>query len=383
LTDAVNLASWVDRVPVTAFWEITDECNLRCIHCWADDGRAAADELTTAEAMDVADQLAAAGCRRVYLTGGEPLMRPDWPQIADRLRQRGVDVTLITNGIRVNETVLATLREAGVAGLSVSVDGPQEVHDAIRVGAPRGVRSVYVRALRAIELGKRGGLRVTAITQVHRGNLRELDAMGELFAELGVDVWQIQLCRPLGRLVHHRGRYLLEPRQLPELETTLGRLIDRKLVSITVADNIGYYGRLEPKLRSSDQPVPRVWAGCLAGCRTVALCANGDVKGCPSHPREFIVGNVRETPFGTLWADPGRFPYNTAFREELLEGACAECAYRRVCRAGCTSMAYCVTGTIYDNPFCLQRATEVTTNRRRNIVDSAISRRRKPATAKP
>ena len=44
------------------------------------------------------------------------------------------------------------------------------------------------------------------------------------------------------------------------------------------------------------------------------------------------------------------------WNEELLEGECAACTFRKVCRAGCTSMAYAVTGTIYDNPYCLQRA---------------------------
>jgi len=368
---AVNLASWVDRVPVTCFWELTDACNLRCLHCWADGGRAAADELTTEEALAMADVLAGAGCRRVYLTGGEPLLRSDWPRVAARLCQRGLDTTIMTNGVAVDDAVLATLRAVGVAGLSVSVDGLREVHDAIRVGAAPEVGSVHDRALRAIERGKRSGLRISAITQVHRGNLHQLEAMGELFAELGVDNWQLQLARPLGRLLRYRGRYLLEPRQLPELAATIGRLIDRERVPITVGDNIGYYGALEPKLRSSDRPTARVWTGCLAGCRVVALGANGDVKGCPSHPREFVVGNVRETPLAALWADARRFAYNTAFREELLEGACAECAYRKVCRAGCTSMAYAVTGTIYDNPFCLQRATEVATRRRRNVIESA------------
>jgi radical SAM protein with 4Fe4S-binding SPASM domain len=376
----INLASWVERVPVACFWEITDACNLRCVHCWSDSGRAAPDELTTEEALGVADSLAAAGCRRVYLTGGEPLERADWPAIADRLRQRAVAVTLITNGVRVNAATLATMREVGVIGLSVSVDGSREVHDSLRVGAPRGTGSVYDRALRAIEQGKRAGLRITAITQVHRRNLSELEAMGERFAELGVDVWQIQLCRPVARLARHSEPTLLEPRQLPELEATLGRLIDRQRVPITVGDNIGYYGRLEPKLRSSDRPVARVWTGCMAGCRVVALCANGDVKGCPSHPHEFAVGNVRETPFATLWADPARFPYNTAFDEDLLEGGCAECAYRRICRAGCTSMAYAVTGTIYDNPFCLQRADEEPGERRRDIVRSALAGRRTKTT---
>jgi radical SAM protein with 4Fe4S-binding SPASM domain len=89
--------------------------------------------------------------------------------------------------------------------------------------------------------------------------------------------------------------------------------------------------------------------------RVVAFCANGDVKGCPSHPREFVVGNIRETPLAEIWGDPTRFAYNTAFDEKRLEGGCARCPFGRICRAGCTSMAYAVTGTIYDNPFCIQR----------------------------
>jgi len=68
------------------------------------------------------------------------------------------------------------------------------------------------------------------------------------------------------------------------------------------------------------------------------------------------VGNVRREPFAEIWNDADRFSYNTKWREELLEGRCAQCAFRRLCRAGCRTMAFAVTGTIYDNPFCIQRA---------------------------
>jgi radical SAM protein with 4Fe4S-binding SPASM domain len=121
-----------------------------------------------------------------------------------------------------------------------------------------------------------------------------------------------------------------------------------------VGDNIGYYGRSQPLLRSAGKTPETFWAGCMAGCRVVAIRSNGDVKGCPSHPVQFVVGNVRQTPFAQIWDDPRNFAYNTAFDVQLLEGRCADCVYRRLCRAGCTSMAYAVTGTIYDNPFCLQ-----------------------------
>ena len=56
-----------------------------------------------------------------------------------------------------------------------------------------------------------------------------------------------------------------------------------------------------------------------------------------------------------IWADESRFAYNTDWQEGNLTGACAACPYRRVCQAGCTSLAYSVTGSIYENPYCLHR----------------------------
>ena len=74
----------------------------------------------------------------------------------------------------------------------------------------------------------------------------------------------------------------------------------------------------------------------------VETLANGDVKGCPSHPTSFVVGNVRRAPLSQIWEDPSHFTYNTRWDESLLEGACARCDFRRICRGGCTTMAYAV-----------------------------------------
>jgi radical SAM protein with 4Fe4S-binding SPASM domain len=360
-----NLAAVVERIPAHCFWEITDACNLRCIHCEADSGRADPGELSPSEALALVDELAACGCERVCLTGGEPLVRRDWPAIARRFVERGVDVTVISNGLGVDDEAVRTMRAVGATGLSVSVDGRQAVHDAIRIGARARDGSVYERALAAIARGKAAGLKVAVITQIHRHNLDDLPMLHDLFATLGVDAWQLQICMPLGRLIRFREKYLLEPRQLPELVAKIEDFIRAGQVPILVADNIGYYGRSEPLLRSSMKPQPMFWAGCMAGCRVVGIRSNGDVKGCPSHPESFVVGNVRVTPFAEIWGDASHFAYNTAFDSRLLEGRCAVCAYRELCRAGCTSMAFAVTGTIYDNPFCLQRATPPEADRRR------------------
>jgi radical SAM protein with 4Fe4S-binding SPASM domain len=292
----------------------------------------------------------------VNLTGGEPLVRADWPRIAGRLADAGIDVVVITNGVLVDEEAVRRMCDAGVSGAAVSLDGDREVHDAIRVPASRLTGSVYDAALRAIGLLSASPLRTAVITQVHRRNLGQLEALHDLLASSGVDLWQIQIAMPLGRLLEYRERYLIAPSDLPFLEERVASFVERRRVTIRVADNIGYYGRREAVLRGAEAGGPGFWMGCMAGCQVVGVCSNGDVKGCPSHPKSFVVGNVRRTPFAAIWGDAARFSYNTEWREERLVGGCAKCAYRRVCRAGCTTMAFAVTGTIYDNPFCLQRA---------------------------
>ncbi len=342
------------RVPRTCFWEITESCNLRCIHCEASAGEAAPDELSTNEALALASALAEIGTREVQLTGGEPLVRPDWAAIAGRLVELGMNVALISNGLGLGERIIERLVRLGVRGVSLSLDGDRNVHDRIRVPA-HGSASSYDAVMAALRRAVASPLRTAVITQVHRGNIDDLARMHEELATLGVDVWQVQVCMPLGRLLQYREQYLLPPEQLPRLQEQLAGFIQEGRLRIVVGDNIGYYGRHEPRLRGSVRGIESFWTGCIAGCQVLAICANGDVKGFPSHPREFVVGNVRSTPLATIWNEGDRFAYNTRWDGRLLEGFCKTCPYHWLCRAGCTTMAYAVTGTIYDNPYCLQR----------------------------
>ena len=112
-------------------WELTLACCFGCRYCGSAGGRARADELSTAECLDTADQLAELGCRRVSLIGGEVFLRRDWAQIAGRLTGRGAAVAVITNGYLMSPEVLAQLREAGVAPdlirLSVGIENPDDI----------------------------------------------------------------------------------------------------------------------------------------------------------------------------------------------------------------------------------------------------------------
>ena len=72
------------RRPLTCIWEITGACNLRCLHCGSHAGERRDDELRYVECRDVAAQLAALGCEKVTLGGGEPTMNPRWHELGRR-----------------------------------------------------------------------------------------------------------------------------------------------------------------------------------------------------------------------------------------------------------------------------------------------------------
>ena len=126
-------------------WEITLACCFSCKYCGSKGGRARENELTTAECLGVAEQLAALGCRRVSLIGGEVFLRPDWETIVRALTSRGVKTAVITNGFRFAPELVDRLRGAQVESVAVSIDAPRELHDAYRQ------QGSFDRALAAVD----------------------------------------------------------------------------------------------------------------------------------------------------------------------------------------------------------------------------------------
>jgi radical SAM protein with 4Fe4S-binding SPASM domain len=176
---------------------------------------------------------------------------------------------------------------------------------------------------------------------------------------LGVATWLIQLSAPMGRLKERR-ELVLAPEELPALADWLVRARASSPVEIAVGDNIGYYSRWETSLRRRpDGNSLGFWCGCAAGCFTVGIEANGNVKGCLSlQSDEFVEGNLVQEDLRTIWERPGAFRYTREFTLSNLTGHCAGCAYGEVCRGGCTFMATAATGRAGDNPYCLHRLTE-------------------------
>lgn len=338
--------------PVYAVWEVTLACDLACRHCGSRAGKARPDELTPAEALDLVAQMADLGVREVTLIGGEAYLRADWLDIVRAFRTRNVIVNVTTGGRGFTLERARAAKEAGIEGVSVSVDGLRETHDRLRA-----VTGSFDAAMSALAHAKTVGLRRSANTQINRWNRGELGPLLEHLLSLGVTAWQPQLTAAMGRAADE-DELLLEPWHLVELFPELARLktrCDEAGALLWPGNSLGYYGPYESELRAAFPAGHR--GACGAGIKTLGIEANGDVKGCPSLPsEEYVGGNVRDASLRDIWQRAHSLRFTRDHVPEQLSGFCASCYYADDCRAGCNFMAHVALGKIGDNPWCHHRA---------------------------
>src|SRR6185437_14066768 len=205
-------------VPVYAVWELTMKCDQPCQHCGSRAGHARASELSTAEILAVAASLADLGCREVALIGGEAYLRTDLHEIVAYLAGRGLRVGVQTGGRAFTPERARRLRDAGLTGLGVSIDGPAPVHDLLR-----GNAGSHEAALRALDAGREAGLVVSSNTQVNRLNHRLLRETCDELRAHGIVSWQVQLTVPMGRAAD-RPEWIVEPWMVVEIIDTLAAI---------------------------------------------------------------------------------------------------------------------------------------------------------------
>ena len=149
---------------------------MRCLHCASDlgNGRTRGVELSSAEALRLCDELKELGCEYIVLSGGEALLRSDWEKIARHIVHLGIQASLITNGLLINEEIADRIRRAGICRVALSLDGLEATHNYIR----RHPRSFEI-VRRAFGLLTAAALPVNIVTHINRMNLVELDRLEE------------------------------------------------------------------------------------------------------------------------------------------------------------------------------------------------------------
>jgi MoaA/NifB/PqqE/SkfB family radical SAM enzyme len=274
--------------PLFVTWELTLRCNA--LHLHADNGSATdaatAGELSPLEALAVVDDLAEAGVPLLGLTGGEPLLRQDWLRIADRAIRRGIAVSLSTNGLMVTPETADELAAIGVQSVTVSLDSHlSQVHDRLRQ-----CPGLHAAAETAIERLVARGVRTVVSFTPTRLNWEHAAPVVERAAALGAAAVAFTEYVPAGRNLS--PLFAPVPAQLRAAAATWTRLREEQRGRIAL---------LGPELWATlGEKGNGAGTGCAAARRLARIRPDGTLTPCPFLSTS--LGSLRETSFGSLWA---------------------------------------------------------------------------------
>jgi radical SAM protein with 4Fe4S-binding SPASM domain len=352
--------------PFLVVWDFTHKCNLRCKHCYSNSGDVEEDELTTQQALAVVDQLADAHVTALAFSGGEPITRKDFFQVARHAADRGLYVSLASNGTLLTKENVQKLKEAKVNYVDISIDGATaKTHDDFR-----GINGAFEKALIGLKNCVEADICTCIATTVGKNNLTELPCIIDLAEQLAVERFTYFNFIPAGRGKEHADqdlspqereqvmKYLLNRMSSGNCKTTI--LATAPQLARVAAQCQGTSGTGEitmalahmqtVKVTKKAVPLGEFIGGCGAGRLYCAISPQGDVRPCVFLPAN--VGNLKTQTFKNIWLNA---PLFNAFRNRSnLKGSCSKCKYKYIC-GGCRarSAAYHSGDTLNGDPGCI------------------------------
>ena len=366
---------FVPAGPFEIVWNFTYKCNLRCKHCYENAGSGGLPELTTDEAKQVIDTLskmAGVGLPALSFSGGEPLARKDFFELAAYAKKRIPYISIASNGTLLTKDNARKVKDAGVDYVEISVDGASsKVHDDFR-----GIPGAFERALQGVKNCVEEGIDTCIATVIHRDNLAETQKILQLAKELGVRFMHFNYI-PTGRAKEHVDLDLTPDERLhvlnaigkeiislylqakeEEMKTGKSNVkVDRffstcpQYASVTKAlsQQKGQKFMVEAHYAAKKgvENVANFLGGCGAGRLYCAIEPNGDIKPCVFFPtnEDTVLGNMLKDDFEEIW-DNNPLLWRLRIREDMEnyvvngeEVGCGKCPDKYIC-GGCRARAY-------------------------------------------
>ncbi len=316
-------------------WNATYACNFRCGLCFERGGEAAPDELTTDEVRRLFARAADIGVRDVIVSGGEPFLRPDLPDVLADLGARGLTARIATNGSLLTPDLLRRLRrETRVLSFQVSLDtlDPDAYAEVHGVAA-----SFRDRALSALSWIREAEFHTTVSARVTPRTLPGLPALLDRAAAEGWATVTLHLPLFTGRASGLRSGEA-DPMAAvePALEHFAG-LPDAWLVETYIP-----WAEHHPAMRRVARRIRIVHRGCSAGRDRLTIHPRGDLSPCVClESPEASCGNVRRDDLAAAYREARPC---AVLRAPWEHSVCADCAHVRTCGGGCRAAAIAAGG---------------------------------------
>jgi len=355
-----------DKKPVVV-WNVTQACNLKCIHCYAKATYGPAkNELTQEEGLALLKDLKDFGVPVVLFSGGEPLMRPDLMELVEWTVNNGMRAVISTNGTLITPEVARRLKDFGLSYVGISLDGTQKTHDKFR-----GQPGAFAAAMAGVTNCQAAGLKVGLRFTINRLNYREVPAIFDLVEKYHIP----RIC--FYHLVYTgRGAKLMEEAlthsQTRELVDLLcartRRLFDAgRQVEVLTVDNHADGPYIYLKLKEEDSrraeevlELLKMNEGNNSGRGIGCVSWDGEVH-ADQFWRHCSFGNVRRRPFSQIWVDlSDELMARLKDKKPYVKGRCAQCRWLDVCAGNFRVRAEALTGDLWaPDPACYLSDEEI------------------------
>ena len=333
----IQQANFLEKYPLDSlYFYLTEGCNLACHHCYLaprfdpDGSKYAMLPLDLFQkAIEEAIPLGLTGAK---LTGGEPLLHPDFLAMLEIIHREKLNLSIETNGILCTPEIARKIARLDNPFVSVSLDGANaETHDTIR-----GVNGAFNKSTSSVKHLAAAGISPQIIMSIMQANVGQIEAVIELAEKLGAASVKFNIIQPAGRgeTIHNTANGL----EINKL-ISIGRKIETELIPKTKLQLYFDYPAAFRSLRhiaSGD--------GCMV-CSILSILGvlpNGEYALCGmgSHVKELTFGNVTESSLAEIWQDNATLNRLRRGLPGQLTGICSQCLMKNFCLGVCIAQNY-------------------------------------------
>jgi SynChlorMet cassette radical SAM/SPASM protein ScmF len=326
-----------EAVPPLAqiYFYLTEGSNLACRHCWIapkfdqGGGLPALPVELFVQAIMEAKPL---GLKGVKLTGGEPLMHPQFSRLIEIVKREDLCLTVETNGILCTPHAAAEMASVSHKFVAVSIDGAdQETHEWLR-----GVPGCFKQAQEAVRNLVEAGINPQIVVTINRRNALQLKELVRQAQELGASSVKFNLLQPTarGKALEMSGEALTV-----EEAIKLGRYVESELAPQT---KIALMFDYPYAFRSLRRIARGEGCGRCAIQSIIGVIASGNYALCGIgyHLPELVFGRVGRDSLERIWTENQVLSSLRAGLPQKLEGICSRCVMNKACLGSCLAQNY-------------------------------------------
>lgn len=321
--------------------EITEQCNLKCKHCYTAAGGGKPNFLESNIIYGLIDELSDYGCEFLAIGGGEPLLYKDIDKIIEYSISKGVEIELVSNGILFTDEVIEKLYKVGLKFIQISLDGDSpSTYSQIRG------EDYFEKVVSNIKKVKEK-FNTSISTVLCKYNYNKIFDIIKIADNLNVDSYRIMKFIEDGRGEENKEVLQISPEEFEKFVNELKGKRKQFKIPVRIDENMmdNYKIKKIPWLKEG-------LYGCSAGRSTISIDVNGNVYPCSFlNYEELICGNIKENSLLQIWKESNIL--NDFRNINELYGKCKNCEYKFNCQGGCRASAYAKTKSIKgEDPTC-------------------------------